>query len=106
MKLIVFSLHEVMSGKSCFKLQIEKYVTVMYIYFRGIFEFIKYFSFRCNFVSFLTRFMAQNLHLYLDGIFVRNISAVYLQGIFLGYIWKEYFSGIFGKYIEKNIIAT
>ena len=106
MKLIVFSLHEVMSCKSCFKLQIEKYVTVMYVYFCGIFQFIKYFSFRCNFVSFLTRFMAQNLHLYLDGIFVRNISAVYLEGIFLRYIWKEYFCGIFGKYIEKNIIAT
>ena len=102
MKLIVFSLHEVMSHKSCLKLQIEKYVTVMDVYLCGIFELIKYFSFGCNFLPFLTTFMAQNLHAYFNGIFLLNISAVYLEGIFPRYISEEYFSGIFGKSIQKK----
>ena len=75
-----------MSRKSCLKLQIEKYVRVMDVYFCGIFELIKYFSFGCNFLAFLTTFMAENSHAYFDGIFLLNISAVYLEGIFLRYI--------------------
>ena len=91
-----------MSCKSCLKLEIEKYVRVMHVYFCGIFKLINYFSFGSKFLALLTTFMAQNLHAYFDGIFVLNISAVYFGGIFLQYILEKYFSGIFGKCIQKK----
>ena len=105
MKLIVFSLHEVMSRKSCLKLQIEKYVRVMDVYLCGIFELIKYFSFGCNFLPFLTTFMAQNLHAFFIGIFLLNISAVYLEGIFLRYISENISLEYLGNLFKKNITA-
>ena len=88
-----------MSRKSCLKLEIEKYVRVMDVYFCGIFKLIKYFSFASMFLALLRTFMADHLHAYFDGIFVLNISPVYFRGIFLRYILEEYFSGIFGKCI-------
>ena len=87
-----------MARKSCLKLQIEKYVRVMDVCLCGIFELIKYFSFGCNFVAFLTTFMAENLQAYFDGIFLLNISELCIFG---RNISPEYLGNLF----KKNIIA-